>query len=57
LGEDLFSLLVHITQGPVAGGQGLVPGGAVTVACFAGGGCFGVGADGAQPGVEGSEAG
>jgi hypothetical protein len=34
-----------------------MPSGAVTVACFAGDGCFGVRPDGAQPGVEGSEAG
>lgn len=57
LGEGLFSLLVHVTQGPVAGGQGLMPVGAVTVACSAGGCYFGVSPDGTQPGVEGSEPG
>jgi hypothetical protein len=57
LGEGLFSLLVNVAQGPVAGGQDFMPGGAVAVACFAGGGCFGVSADGAEPGVEGSEPG
>ena len=57
LGEGLFSLLVVVAQGPVAGGQGLVPPGAVVVAGLAGGGGFGVGAAGAQGGVEGAEPG
>ena len=48
LGEDLFSLLVVVVQGAVAGGQGLVPPGATVVAGLAGGGGFGVGAAGAQ---------
>jgi hypothetical protein len=57
LGEGLLSLLINVTQGPVAGGQGLMPGGTVAVAGLAGGYCFGVRPDGAQPGVEGSEPG
>ncbi len=38
LGEGLFSLLVVVAQGPVAGGQVLVPRGAVVVAGLAGSG-------------------
>ena len=57
LGEGLFLLLVVVAQGPVAGGQVLVPRGAVVVAGLAGGVGFGVGADGAQAGVEGAEPG
>ena len=57
LGEGLFSLLVEVAQGAVAGGQVLVARGAVVVAGLAGGVGFGGGADGAQAGVEGGEPG
>jgi hypothetical protein len=57
LGEVVFSLLVVVAEGPVAGGQGLVPRGAVILAGLAGSGCFGVGPDGGQGGVEGAEPG
>src|SRR5690348_3639072 len=57
LGEVVFSVLIVVARGPVAGGQVLVPLGAVVVAGLAGGGCFGVGADGGQGGVEGAEPG
>ena len=50
-------LLVVVAHGPVAGGQVLVTCGAVVVAGLAGGLGFGVGADGAQGGVEGAEPG
>ena len=55
LGEGLFLLLVVVAQGAVAGGQVLVACGAVVVAGLACGLGFGVGADGAQGGVEGAE--
>ncbi len=42
LGEGVFPLLVVVAQGAVAGGQGLVPGGAAVVAVLASGGGFGV---------------
>jgi hypothetical protein len=54
-GEALFLLLVVAAQGPVAGGQVLVPGGAVMVVGLAGGFSFGVGADSTEGGVEGVE--
>jgi hypothetical protein len=57
LGEGVFLLLVEVAQGPVAGGQGVVPLGMVVVAGLAGGLGFGVGADGAQGDVEGAEPG
>src|SRR6266568_5468785 len=57
LGEVVFSLPVVVAEGPVAGGQVLVPGGAVILAGLAGSGCLGVGADGGQGGVEGAEPG
>ena len=53
----MFSLLIEVTQGPVAGGQGLVPLGMVVVGDLAGGLGFGVGADSTQGGVEGTEPG
>ena len=57
LGEGVFSLLVEVAQGPVAGGQGLVPLGAVVVAGLAGGLRLRRRADRAQAGVEGAEPG
>ena len=57
LGEGLFLLLVVVAKGAVAGGQVLVPCGAVVVAGLAGGVGFGGGADGAQAGVERAQAG
>jgi hypothetical protein len=57
LGENLFSPRVVVAQGPVAGGQGLVPPGEVMAAALAGGGGFSVGAAGTQGGIEGAEPG
>jgi hypothetical protein len=57
LGEVPFLLLVVVAQGPVAGGQVLVPGGAGVVAGLAGGVSFGVGADDAEGGVESAKPG
>jgi hypothetical protein len=55
LGEGLFLLPVVVVQGPVAGGQDLVPPGAVVVIGLAGGGGFGFGAAGSEGGVECTE--
>ena len=57
LGEGMFALLVVVAQGPVAGGQGLVPPGADLVTSLAGGAAFSVRADGAQSGVQDAEPG
>lgn len=57
LGEGVFSLLVEVAQGAVAGGQGLMLSGVVVVAGLAGGVGFGGGADRTQGGVEGAEPG
>jgi hypothetical protein len=57
LGYGLFPLPVQVTQGPVGAGQGLLPPGAVLVAYLAGRISFGVGAERAQAGVEGTEPG
>jgi hypothetical protein len=50
LGEGLSLLLVVVAHGAVAGGQVLVPGGAVVVVGLTRGSGFGVGADGAEGG-------
>ena len=57
LGEGLFSLLVEVVQGAVAGGQMIMAGGAVLVAGLACGIGFGGGTDGGQAGVDGGEPG
>ena len=57
LGEGPFSLLVVVAHGPVGGGQGLVPRGALVGADLAGCGGFCGGADGAQVGVGRTEPG
>jgi hypothetical protein len=57
LGEGLFSLLVEVAQGAVAGGQMIMAGGAVLVAFLAGGLGFGGGPDGGQAGIEGGKPG
>jgi hypothetical protein len=50
LGEGLSLLLVVVAHGAVAGGQVLVPGGAVVVVGLTRGSGFGVGADRAEGG-------
>ena len=57
LGEGAFALLVEVAHGPVAGGQALLPYGAVLVAGLARGCSFGGGAERAQGSVEGAEPG
>ena len=55
LGEGPFSPLIVVAQGAVAGGQGLVPSGAVVVAGLAGRTGRGVGAERAKGSVKGAE--
>jgi hypothetical protein len=55
-GEDGFAVPVGVVHGPVAGGQGLLPGGFFGLAAALGGFGLGSGADSGQAGVPGGGA-